>query len=262
MVYVHVKPEHFCDFMESIRVNHERSIKEPGNVRFDILQSVDDPTRFLAYEAYVDEASAKAHKETAHYLAWRDEVAGWMARAAPGRPVRRPLPGGPGHAGPNGRVGRRRRRRWNRKDRRRPENARARARPRRCRLWPGFSIARLPRIVFGGGASAQLGGVVREFGRKALVVVRGPGFTESQDWARLRAALETAGVDVAVETVSGEPSPTLVDGIVARHRVGGRVGGPESRPGSGPGVGPAPVDVVVGIGGGSASTRPRPSPAS
>jgi len=118
--------------------------------------------------------------------------------------------------------------------------------------WPGFSIARLPRIVFGGGASAQLGGVVREFGRKALVVVRGPGFTESQDWERLRAALETAGVDVAIETVSGEPSPTLVDEIVARHRVGGRVGGPEGRPGSGTESGPAPVDVVVGIGGGSA----------
>jgi alcohol dehydrogenase len=106
--------------------------------------------------------------------------------------------------------------------------------------WPGFSIARLPRILFGAGRSGELGGVVGEFGRRALVVVRGPGFTDTADWAGLRDALESAGVDVALEAVSAEPSPALVDEIVARHR------------GSGSGSGPAPIDVVVGIGGGSA----------
>ncbi|MGD0121230.1 MAG: antibiotic biosynthesis monooxygenase [Candidatus Limnocylindrales bacterium] len=84
MVYVHVKPEHVSDFIESIRPNHEGSIREPGNLRFDILESVDDPTRFIAYEAYADEASAWAHKETSHYLRWRDQVAGWMAEPRQG----------------------------------------------------------------------------------------------------------------------------------------------------------------------------------
>ncbi|MGD0018584.1 MAG: antibiotic biosynthesis monooxygenase [Candidatus Limnocylindrales bacterium] len=78
LVHVHVKPEHVADFIESIRANHEGSVREPGNLRFDILQSVDDPTRFIAYEAYRDEASATAHKETPHYLAWRDQAADWM----------------------------------------------------------------------------------------------------------------------------------------------------------------------------------------
>ena len=62
LVNVHVKPEHVADFIESIRMNHEDSVREPGNLRFDILQSVDDQTRFVVYEAYEDEASAKAHK--------------------------------------------------------------------------------------------------------------------------------------------------------------------------------------------------------
>jgi autoinducer 2-degrading protein len=84
LVHVHVKPEHISDFIESIRPNHEGSVREPGNLRFDILQSVDDPTRFVAYEAYVDEASAWAHKETPHYLRWRDQVAGWMAEPLQG----------------------------------------------------------------------------------------------------------------------------------------------------------------------------------
>jgi len=79
VVYIHVKPERVADFVEAIRANHERSVLEPGNLRFDILQSLDDPTRFVTYMAYRDEASADAHRETAHYLAFRDKVAGWMA---------------------------------------------------------------------------------------------------------------------------------------------------------------------------------------
>jgi autoinducer 2-degrading protein len=79
VVYVHVKPEHVVDFIEAIRLNHEGSVREPGNLRFDILQSPEDPTRFVAYEAYSDEAAAKAHKETAHYLAWRAKAEAWMA---------------------------------------------------------------------------------------------------------------------------------------------------------------------------------------
>jgi alcohol dehydrogenase len=105
--------------------------------------------------------------------------------------------------------------------------------------WTGFSVARLPRILFGSGTSGELGAVVREFGRKALVIVRAPGFTDSLDWVRLLVAMETAGVEVALESVSGEPSPALVDEIVARRR------------GSGSGSGPTGVEVVVGIGGGS-----------
>ena len=86
VVYIHVKAEHVADFIDSMRVNHEHSILEPGNLRFDILQSPEDPTRFIAYEAYADEAAAKAHKETAHYADWRDTVADWMAE--PRRGVR------------------------------------------------------------------------------------------------------------------------------------------------------------------------------
>jgi len=84
IVHVHVKPEHVADFIDSIRSNHEGSVREPGNLRFDILQSVDDPTRFIAYEAYRDEESARAHKETQHYLEWRDKVADWMVEPRQG----------------------------------------------------------------------------------------------------------------------------------------------------------------------------------
>ncbi|MDH5407667.1 MAG: antibiotic biosynthesis monooxygenase [Gammaproteobacteria bacterium] len=86
LVHVHVKSEHVDDFIEASRLNHEASIQENGNCRFDILQSADDPARFVLYEAYTSAAEAAAHKETAHYLAWRETVADWMAEPRRGDP--------------------------------------------------------------------------------------------------------------------------------------------------------------------------------
>jgi len=86
LVHVHVKPEAIPAFIEACRLNHEGSTAEPGNRRFDILQDASDRGHFVLYEAYVDEASALAHKQTAHYAAWRDAVADMMARPRQGLP--------------------------------------------------------------------------------------------------------------------------------------------------------------------------------
>lgn len=79
MVHVRVKPERTADFLQAVRRNHEGSIREPGNLRFDVLQHPEDPAHFLLYEVYRSEADARAHKETAHYREWRDAVGEWMA---------------------------------------------------------------------------------------------------------------------------------------------------------------------------------------
>jgi autoinducer 2-degrading protein len=86
LVEVHVKPEYINDFITATRRNHEASIQEPGNRRFDVLQSPDDPARFLLYEAYAGPADSDAHKQTPHYLTWRDTVADWMAQPRMGIP--------------------------------------------------------------------------------------------------------------------------------------------------------------------------------
>ena len=79
LVHVNVKPPHIDDFIAATRANHESSIREPGNLRFDVLQSDDDPSRFVLYEAYLSAEDAAAHKQTRHYLQWREQVAEWMA---------------------------------------------------------------------------------------------------------------------------------------------------------------------------------------
>ena len=78
IVHIHVRPEHIDDFIRVTRANHEASIQEPGNLRFDVLRATDDPNRFVLYECYVNEAAAAAHKTTPHYEVWRVAVADWM----------------------------------------------------------------------------------------------------------------------------------------------------------------------------------------
>lgn len=94
LVHVQVKPEHVADFIEATRSNHEASVCEEGNRSFDVLQSAEDPARFVLYEAYASAADAAAHKQTAHYLAWRDAVADWMAAPRQGVPYRGLFPAG------------------------------------------------------------------------------------------------------------------------------------------------------------------------
>jgi len=87
LVHVHVKSESVDEFIQASIANHEKSVQEPGNLRFDLLQDPQDPTHFILYEAYREEADAKAHKQTAHYLAWRDNVAAMMAQPREGIPM-------------------------------------------------------------------------------------------------------------------------------------------------------------------------------
>jgi quinol monooxygenase YgiN len=78
-VHVHVKPDAVEAFRAATLENASASVREPGVARFDFVQSVDDPTRFVLCEVYRNEGAPAAHKETAHYARWRDAVAPLMA---------------------------------------------------------------------------------------------------------------------------------------------------------------------------------------
>jgi autoinducer 2-degrading protein len=78
-VHVRVKPEHVDAFKAATLANARASVQEPGIARFDVVQQVDDPTRFVLIEAYRTPAAPAAHKETTHYATWRDTVASMMA---------------------------------------------------------------------------------------------------------------------------------------------------------------------------------------
>jgi quinol monooxygenase YgiN len=80
-VFIHVKSESVEAFKELSTENASNSVKEPGVVRFDLLQQIDDPTRFTLFEVYRNPDGHAAHRETAHYARWRDAVPEMMADA-------------------------------------------------------------------------------------------------------------------------------------------------------------------------------------
>jgi alcohol dehydrogenase len=95
-----------------------------------------------------------------------------------------------------------------------------------------FELGRLPRITFGAGRVEAVPRIVAGHGRHALLVTGGRSFRAGPNWAPLLDGLARAGVGFDEVVVEGEPSPELVDEVVAGHRGRG-------------------IDVVVGIGGGS-----------
>ena len=84
LVHVHVKPEFIEAFRQASIENASNSVKEVGIARFDVIQQVDDPTKFILVEIYKTSTAPAAHKETAHYARWRDTVAEMMAEPRQG----------------------------------------------------------------------------------------------------------------------------------------------------------------------------------
>jgi quinol monooxygenase YgiN len=78
-VHVHVRAEFVDAFREASRENARASVQEPGVARFDVIQQLDDPSRFVLVEVYRTPEDAARHKDTAHYPVWRDTVAEMMA---------------------------------------------------------------------------------------------------------------------------------------------------------------------------------------
>ena len=73
--------------------NAQNSIQEPGIARFDVIQEQDDPTRFVLVKVYRTVEDPARHKDTAHYLKWRDTVADLMAEPRSAITYRNVYPG-------------------------------------------------------------------------------------------------------------------------------------------------------------------------
>jgi alcohol dehydrogenase class IV len=95
-----------------------------------------------------------------------------------------------------------------------------------------FSIARFPRIEFGAGMIEKLPGIAASFGNRALLITGAESLQQSHRWQTLTQGLQQAGIQWEHTTVSGEPSPRLVDAAVEQFR--------DLQP-----------DIVIAIGGGS-----------
>jgi (4S)-4-hydroxy-5-phosphonooxypentane-2,3-dione isomerase len=96
LVHVHVKQDKIEEFSEAILENARNSILEEGVVRFDVLQQTEDPSQFTLVEVYQNPEAQLKHRETQHYLKWRDSVVDWMAEPRTGIKYSNLFPGDTG----------------------------------------------------------------------------------------------------------------------------------------------------------------------
>lgn len=78
-VAVQVKPQSIETFRAETVENSRQSLLETGIVRFDVVQSKENPAKFVLVEVYRDCTAVDAHKQTTHYQKWRDAVESMMA---------------------------------------------------------------------------------------------------------------------------------------------------------------------------------------
>ena len=78
-VYIHIKADQIEAFKAVTLENAQNSLQEPGVARFDVIQQLDDPVRFMLVEVYRDEHAPALHKQTPHYARWAETVAVMMA---------------------------------------------------------------------------------------------------------------------------------------------------------------------------------------
>jgi quinol monooxygenase YgiN len=79
-VTAQIKSDKVQEFRAAILDNAANTRKEPGNIRFDVLQGEDDPTRFILYEVYKTKDDFAKHQQTEHYLRWKNAATDWMTQ--------------------------------------------------------------------------------------------------------------------------------------------------------------------------------------
>jgi alcohol dehydrogenase len=99
-------------------------------------------------------------------------------------------------------------------------------------MIPPFSFARIPHIIFGAGKLIELYNIIPEFGNNVLFVIGGSSLKQSGKWNEITSILENKSIKFSIVSISGEPSPSLIDDATVKFR--------EKN-----------LDLVVGIGGGS-----------
>ncbi len=99
-------------------------------------------------------------------------------------------------------------------------------------MTDSFQFSSLPKIIFGPGKRNELAAELRSRGNRVLLLTGSSSVHNSGHGDEIITALKRANLDVKHEMIAHEPSPSLIDQIVEKHRQSG-------------------AEVIVAVGGGS-----------
>lgn len=75
LVNIRVRQTAVQSFLDLVRAHQLASRIEPGCRRFDVVRGTADPLHFALVEEWRDAEAVDAHRQTAHYLLWRERIA-------------------------------------------------------------------------------------------------------------------------------------------------------------------------------------------
>jgi quinol monooxygenase YgiN len=79
LVTIRIQPPHREAFMEAMLDDASHSVQdEPGCLRFDVLEDINDPNVIYLYEVYRDEGALEAHRQAPHFLRWKRTTRDWF----------------------------------------------------------------------------------------------------------------------------------------------------------------------------------------
>ncbi|MFW2369008.1 MAG: iron-containing alcohol dehydrogenase [Desulforhopalus sp.] len=99
-------------------------------------------------------------------------------------------------------------------------------------MIPPFGLKPIPQIIFGPGKLLELKNLIGRFGNNPLLVVGGRSFLNSAHYKAVEEIFAGLGLKVPIVTIGREPSPTMIDELVADPIY-------------------SSIDIVIAIGGGA-----------
>jgi alcohol dehydrogenase len=99
-------------------------------------------------------------------------------------------------------------------------------------MIPPFNFARIPYIIFGNEKLIELYNLIPKYGKTVLFIIGEKSLKQSGKWDEIVSIIKSKSINYSDLSISGEPSPTLIDEYAAKFRKGN-------------------IDLVIGIGGGS-----------
>ena len=92
-VRLEVHSDKIDEFTEGIHANALASLNdEPGCIRFDVHQAVNEPNTFYFYEIYRDQAAFEIeHRNAPHYAVWQEVVRSCVVKGTQANTYAQPL---------------------------------------------------------------------------------------------------------------------------------------------------------------------------
>jgi (4S)-4-hydroxy-5-phosphonooxypentane-2,3-dione isomerase len=84
ILFTKVRPQHIDDYIVNMRVCAEATNKEPGCIRYEVMQDADDPTMMCLFQVFQDQAAYQVHQDAKHHRVWIEMSGEW--REPSGRP--------------------------------------------------------------------------------------------------------------------------------------------------------------------------------